>query len=889
MADEPLWRRYRRLLRADPERDVDDEIAFHMKMRIEEYGRAGLSPVEAREETVRRFGNVNRVVEECHELGRQRAARRRRTWVWQTLRDDLRVALRGIAARRGFALAVILTMALGIGANTAVFSVAYGVLLRPLPYHDANAVVRLWTKNVPRSLLYFSVSPADYTVWRAENRVFGAMAAFERQRDATVRRTGEPISIEVARVTPDMFPLLGAGVSLGRAMVGDDARPGAPPVALLSDEVWRTRFGADSAIVGNALTIDGQPYSVIGVMPPRFLVPGTPAQIWLPLSLADATDDHGNRYLRVLGRLRSGTTIATAQTELDVIAARLAREFPGTNDDWSVNMMPIIENMIGEQFQRAVLVLVGVVGFVLLIACANAANLQLARAASRRREIAVRVALGATRRRILSQLLTESVVLALIAGAAGLALAYAGISLLRVLGTRVVPRLDDVQLDAPALAFTVAIALGTSILFGLVPALRASRPDVGDVLKDGGRSGDSASGGRTIRSTLVVAEVMLSLVLLVGAALLLRSFARLQAVDVGFQSEGILVVPNRLPEGAYPKPEQIAAHFDAALDRVRRLPGVTAAAAINSAPFAGPNSSVSFTRVDRPVPEGAIPDADYRVVTPGLLETLRIAVHRGRDFATSDRPTTERVTIISETMARRYWPNEDPTGTRIRLANATTGPMFTIIGVADDVRYQSLETPELRPMMYFSALQSPQRTMSIVVRSPDPAAIARSVRTAVGSIDPALPAPTPTPLDELVGYATASRRFALVLLGVFATIAMVLAAVGIYGVMAYSVRQQTHELGIRIALGAQASKLVAGVVGRAARLAITGVALGLAGSWWLTKWLSTLLFDIEATDPLTFGVVAALLTFIAIVASLVPAYAATRADPMAALRGNEGR
>jgi predicted permease len=881
MSDEPLWRRYRRFLRADPRRDVDDEIEFHLSMRIDEYERAGLPAVEAREEAMRRFGNVNEVLGECHEIGRQRAERGRRSWRWQSFTQDVRVGLRGLAANRGFALGVVLTMAIGIGATTAVFSVAYGVLLRPLPYRDPEALVRLWSRNVPRAVDFFSVSPADFREWRAQSRAFSAMAAFERQRDVTLARGGEPEVVEAARVMPGLFPLLGVEARFGRSLVADDARAGPAAVAVLRYDLWETRFGADSTIVGRDVMLDGNRVTIVGVMPPRFTVPGSSAGVWQPMMMDSVADDHANRYLRVLGRLGPGVSLDRARMELEVVAARLARAHPSSNGGWTVNMLTVTENVVGTQFRRAVLVLLGVVGLVLAIACANAANLQLARATARRREIALRAALGASRGRIVTQLLTESALLSVIAGAAGVALAYAGIARLRVIGAETVPRLSDVHLDAPVLVFSIVVALGSGVLFGLVPALQASRADVGEVLKEGGRGGDRGRG--RVRSALVVAEVALSLVLLIGAGLLLRSFARLQAVDIGFESRGMLVVPLQVPEASYGEPERVIAFYHATLAGVRALRGVTDAAAVSSAPFMGPNSGLSFVRPDRPAVPGQLPDADFRVITPGFLRVLRIPLVQGRDLAPTDRAGSPPVALISQAMARRYWPNENPIGSKVRTGDPVHGTSYTIVGVVGDARYQSLETPETRPMIYFGIEQLPRRTMSLVFRTTDSGGIAPAVRRVVGGVDPALPPASVVAMERVLELTTATRRLAMVLLSLFAGTAMTLAVIGVYSVMAYAVRQQTREFGIRIALGAPRTSLLGTVVGRAARLAAAGVVLGSLGAMALTDSLSILLFGVEPTDPVTFAAVAILLGTVAVAASLFPAWNATRASPLVAL------
>ena len=877
MSADSARRRYRRFFRADPGRDVDEELAFHLAMRIDELRDAGLSPEQAREHAMHRFGNYEHVRAECDLLSRERQARRDRRLRFESLRQDARYALRTLAANRGFSLVVALTLALGIGANTTVFSVAYGVILRPLPYRDSDALVRLWAKNEPRGLEFFSVSPADYKVWKAGATVFAAMAAFERQHEGALVRGGEAQALDVTAVTPDIFPLLGTRPRFGRTFTADDAQAGAA-VAVLSYDAWATRFGADSALVGSNLLIDGRQHTVIGVMPPRFAVPGTSADVWTPLALDGASTDHSNRYLRVLGRLAPGVGAAEALRQLNVVAARLAQESAATNRGWSVNLMPVPEMIIGRQFRRSVLVLVGVVALVLLIACGNAANLQLARAAARRREIALRAALGASQGRIAWQLLVESTILGVMGGALGLALAEGGLWLLRAYGRETVPRLEDVRLDGPVLAYTALIALASGVVFGMMPALRASRANLGEVLKEGGRQ--STGGTDRVRSALVIGEIALSLILLVGAGLLLRSFAQLQDVQLGFAPKGLAVASISVPETVPAEPHALERFTVDLLANAGAQRGITAAAAVNSAPFAGPNPGLPFTRVDRPVSGQDMPVADVRIITPGYLRAMEIRLLRGRDIAATDRVGAPEAALISETAARQYWTNENPVGSRIRLGSVEV----TIVGVVNDVRYQSLETPDTRPMLYLSALARPQRAMQLVVRGADAHAIASWLRAYMATVAPARPAPTVTSMSLLVDRALATQRFALVLFAVFAACALLLAVIGVYGVMSYLVRLRTHEMGIRLALGAPREAVVGLVVGKALRLAVAGVALGLIGAWSLTRVIETMLFGVGARDPVTFAAIALLLASAAVVASVLPARRATQADPMVALR-----
>ena len=882
MAHETPRRRYLRFFRADPRRDVDEELAFHLAMRVDEYRNKGFSTDQAEHETMQRFGNLEQVRAECGALSLERVVRRERARRWDAIRQDARYAVRALIANRAFSIVVALTLALGIGANTAVFSVAYGVLLRPLPYTDADALVRLWSKNEPRNVEFFSVSPADYKVWRDQTAIFAATSAFERQHEGALTRGGESQAVDVTAVTPDIFPLLGAKARIGRTLTADDARAGAA-VAVLSHDAWTARFGADSALVGGKLLIDGRQHVVVGVMPPRFFVPGTSAEVWTPLSLDGDSPDHANRYLRVLARLAPGVSPERALQQTKLVASRLADQFAATNRGWSVSMMPVPEMIVGRQFRRSVLVLLGVVGLVLVIACANAANLQLARAAVRRKEIAIRSALGASRGRIAGQLLAESALLGLAGGVLGLALATGGLALLRRFDT-LIPRLEDVRLDAPVLLFTAAVAIASGILFGLLPAARASRADFGDVLKAGGRDGGSAV-SEGVRSALVIAEITLSLILLVGAGLLMRSFVRLQQVELGFDARRLHVASVRAPASMSSEPLALERFLVELQHRGLELPGVRAVAAVNSAPFAGPNPGLTFVRVDQPVARELAPDADYRTVTPGYVRAMGIPLVRGRDLAETDRLGAPEVVLISATMARRYWPNDDPVGRRIRLGDVVRGDEMTIVGVVGDVRYQSLETPETRPMLYFSALARPPRAWQLVLRGGDAAALAPALRTLMASISPAEAPPTLVQMEELVFRATATPRFAVVLFGIFAGTALLLAVIGVYGVMSHLVRQRTREMGIRLALGASREAVVSLVVGKALRLTLVGVALGLAGALALTRLMSSLLFGVGARDPLTFVAIAALLMLSALLASVLPARRATRADPMLALKG----
>ena len=885
---EPSARRYRRFFGADPTRDADEELAFHLAMRIDEFKRAGLNDQQAEEAAMNRFGDYSAIQSEMHEIDTRLHARRRRDWNLDALRQDLRFATRTLLAQPAYTLAVALTMALGIGANTAVFSVAYGVILRPLPFRDANRLVRLWSRNDARHLEFFSVSPADYKDWRAQSQAFVAMAAYERQHDATLMLGTSPQSVLTTRVTPDLFSLLGTGASRGRTLLPADAARDAQAVAVVSYDLWLTTFGADNALLGRPIELDGRRYTVVGVMPEHFALPGSPARIWTALSLDDASDVHSNRYLRVLGRLAPGKSFDAARTEMDVIAARLARQFPADDAAWTVNMVSVPETMIGTQFRRAVLTLLAVVAFVLLIACANATNLQLARAAVREREMAVRAALGASGGRLVLQLLTETTLVTGLAAILGVALAYGGLVLLKMVGTTTVPRLDEVTIDGPVLAFAAVVALGSALLAGILPALRASRPALVETLKQGGRSAGRGVVAAGVRAALVVAEVSLSLVLLVGAGLLLRSFAKLQSVDVGFSARNVAVVPVRLPDSAYAEPARSGAFHEELLTRVGRLPGVVSVAAVSSAPFAGVNPGMPFLPEGEQAVGSQVPGADYRIVSAGYFRTIGIPLLHGRDIATTDRAGAPGVVVISRTLAQRHWPTRDPIGQRIRIGDLVRGPLLTIVGVVDDAHYGQLEDPEIRPMFYLSAHAQSPREMALVARlsGPDVGPLTTAMRDVISSLDRRLPAPAVLKLEDLLGQATATRRFAMVLFAVFAGVALLLATVGLYSVLAYLVRQRTLELGIRVALGAPRSAIVRSVVGAGVRLVVIGLVIGLIAAAGLTRMMSALLFGVDPIDPVTFAAIAALLLATGVAASMVPAIRATRADPMLAMRGD---
>jgi predicted permease len=791
---------------------------------------------------------------------------------------DSHYAVRGLRARPGFTMAVVVTLALGVGATTALFSVVYGTLLTPLPFPDAERLVRIWANNPARGVPFFSVSGPDYLDWKASARAFAGLGAYDRQRGVALRTGAEPVEIMASRVTGDLFPLLGASPILGRMFGADDD-------VVLSHGLWQREFGADPAVLGRVVSIDGEPHTVVGVMPRAFSIPTNPAELWLPLALS-GSDDRGNRYLRVVGRLAPGATLEAAAAELSALAARLGQSFPATNAGWSVNTLTVNETVVGESFRRGSLLLLAASGLVLLIACANVASLLLDRAVRRRRETAVRAALGAGRGRLARQLVSEGVILALLGGAAGVLLAFWGTELLRAIGPAGVPRLEEIDVNPAVLGFAALASLGTGVLFGLVPLMDAWRPDLHAALLSGARTVGGGRRAERARALLVVGETGLALGLAVAATLVARSFDRLSAVALGFEARPVTTVRLALPSVRYPEPEQRSAFYRALLERVRAFPGVDAAAAVSSAPFGGPNSANVFGLVERPpASRDQAPDADVRVVTPEYFRTMGIRLLAGRPFSDADGADAPLVAVVSRTAAERFWPGGGPVGHQIRVADPISGPIYTVVGVVDDARYQTLEAPDVRPMLYAVHPQNASFSMTLVIRTAGaPDALADPVRAAVRELDPGLPVASMVGLDALVDDAFAERRFTVLLFSLFAALAVALTAIGTYATMSHWVTQRNREIGIRLALGGSRPAVIRLVVWRGMALAGAGVGLGLVGAWAATGRLAALLYRTSPREPATFAAAALAVAAIAFAACYVPARRAARLDPMETLR-----
>jgi len=805
--------------------------------------------------------------------------------------NDLRFAFRQLLKNPGFTAVAVLTLALGIGANTAIFSVVNAVLLRPLPYPDAGRLVWIWENNLSKNLPINPASPGNFNDWRNQSRVFENLSAWEGE-NFNLTDHGEPERVLGAKVFSDFFDVLGVRPMLGRSFLPEEDRAGANPVALLSHGLWQRRFGADTNILGQALTVDGKRFTIIGIIPHGGGVPFNHFELWVPFALdAARLAAHGDRFLRPLGRLKPGVSIKQAQVELGGIARRLEQAYPQENTGAGVNIIPLKEMFTGEM-RTPLLVLLGAVGFVLLIACANVANLMLARSSAREKEIALRAALGATRLRLARQLFTETLLLCTLGTAAGLALAMYGVQLLRLLVPAVssnykvsIPGLDEIGLDRSVLLFTLGLSFITALLCGLAPALKTSALDLNDALKEGGRASATGFRGGRFRSLLVISEVALAFLLLIGAGLMIESFRHLREVRLGFDADNVFTMSLSLPEVKYPGEQQRADFFEQLVERVQTLPGVESAAVANYLPLSGHWGSVGFTIEGRP----ALAAGDYLVanvctVNPSYFGAMKIPVIDGRGFSATDRLKARPVVTINRTMARRFWPNENPIGKRLNLGTAETPEFCEIIGVVGDVKHFGPDA-ESRPQIYISHLQSPAKWMSLIVRTArNPLSLVAAARAELRAIDPAQPVYDIQTLDALVSQSIAPRRFAMLLLATFAMVALLLGAIGIYGVISYGVSKRTHEIGIRMALGARRHDVLGLVVRRGMKLALIGVGAGLAGALAASRVLQSLLFEVQPFDPLVFLLVTLTLTAVALLACWLPARRASKVDPMEALR-----
>jgi putative ABC transport system permease protein len=807
-----------------------------------------------------------------------------------TLLQDLRYGVRMLRKKPGFTVAAILALALGIGANTAIFSVVYTVLLSPLPYKDAKQLVWIWETNPGSGIKTEPASLPNYNDWKNQGQSFEGVAAFTGSSlTLTTSDGGEPERIPTTYTTANFFEVLGTMPQLGRAFVEEENEIGKHRVVLLGHSLWQRRFGANPQIVGQTITLSGNQYTVLGIMPAGFKNPtpdqSRPAQMWAPLPVKLDPALRRSDFLSVVARLKPNVTPEQAQAEMNTITSRLEQQYPDSNKGWSTRLLPLHERMIGD-VRTALWLLMGVVGFLLLIACANVANLLLARSAARQQEIAIRRALGADRWRLVRQFLTESVLLALCGGILGSLLAMWGVEVLVAISPQNIPRLNEISLNWQVLSFTFFISLATGVVFGLLPALHATNPNLTESLKEGGRSSTEGLRGSRLRNSLVVSEIAIALVMLIGAGLMIKSFVRLQKVDPGFHPERILTLDIGLPSAKYKEDAQVVGFYNQFMTRVAAQRGVESVAAVSSLPLSGGGDVISFEVEGRPIAPvaGQAVDSEYRIITPGYFATMGIPLVKGEAITERHTADAPAVIVINETFAKRFFPNEDPIGKRLNLGNPQTAPWRAIIGVVKDVRHEGLDT-EPYPQMYSPVAQFPRRAMTMVARTnTDPMALVPSVRSELSAIDRDQPLYNVRTMEQVLAASIARQRFNMLLIAIFASVGLVLAAVGIYGVISYSVTQRTHEIGIRMALGAQTRDILRMVVGQGMLLVVFGVGIGLGAAFLLTRLMSSLLYGVTATDPLTFIGLSVLLAVIALLACLIPARKATRVDPMIALR-----
>jgi len=803
----------------------------------------------------------------------------------ETFWQDVKYGVRTLVKSPGFALVAVLTLALGIGANTAIFSVTNAVLFRPLPYTDPDRITMVWMDNRPMGMKEDIASWPNYTDWRDRNRSFEHMAGM-RTTASNLTGVHDPQRIQLARTTANFFDVMGVAPAFGRTFPAGNEQPGNDTVVVLSHRMWQSHFGGDAGVLGKTVHLDGAACEVIGVMPPGFDFPAE-SQLWRPLAPAeDLRQARGAFWLPVIGRLMPGVTLQQAQADMDAIGRALEQEFPNSNTGMGVNLVPLHQQMTGD-VRTPLLVLFAAVGFVALIACANTANLLLARATLRTREMAVRAALGASRMRLVRQTLTESLLLGFFGGMAGLIVAFAALRLLVLAGPANIPRAEGIEIDGIVLAFTAGLSLLTGLLFGLLPSAQASYPALSESLKEGGRGSGTLYGVRA-RSLLVLSEVALSVILLVGAGLMLRSLWHMLQVDRGFRIESIHAMSLSLPSQKYREAAGVRSFYNRLLDDVRALPGVESAS-LTTGVFmeALPNSTVFTIEGRPPDPPGQFIEVPFDVVSVGYFEILQVPPVAGRVFNESDQAESLRVAVINQSMQKTFWPGQDPLGKRFSFDSP--GPdaqWITVVGVIRDLRRRDDLRAAIRPEIYLASAQSPQRRMTLLVRSAGAsgAGVPAAVRSVVGRIDPEQPVFGVTTLEEMQASTVTLPRFTTILLGLFAGVALLLAVVGLYGVLAYSVSRRRHEIGIRMALGAQRADVVRLVLRSGLGMTLGGLAVGVIGAAVLTRWMESQLFGITPTDPWTFVAVTATLVSVALLACYVPARTASRVDPVIALR-----
>jgi predicted permease len=884
----PLFVKVRNLLRnlflsRRVEMDLDHEVHSHLEMLTEENIRAGMPPEEAHRAARIKLGGIEQVKEQVRE-------ERLGNWLHSVI-SDCRYGLRQLRKNPGFTAAAVLTLALGIGANTAIFSVVYAVLLKPLPYTNPDQLFTAFQANKQQGVAETGCSYLNFEEWRAQNHVFSEMAG-NVAHQLTLTGRVEPTVVNTSVVTPEFFALLDVKPVAGRIFSPQDGNQGAPPVVLVSEDLWRGRFVADPKIIGTSIDLDQRPFTVVGIIPADFRTPffTTKQEVWIPLVqdpvFSTRMPQRGSHLLPVIGRLKPGVSVAQAQAEMDAISERLAAEFPAENSGWTVRLVPLQKEIVGD-VRTALLVLLGAVGLVLLIACANIANLLLTRATSRSKEIAVRTALGAGRARIIRQLLSETAVLSLLGGAVGIALAYWGVKALSSLLPSSLPQMNTIRVDYFVLGFALLLSAIAGVAFGLVPAMFAANADIQSTLREGARSGESRNRSRA-RSFLAAGEIAIAMVLLVAAGLLLRSFSKLMSVSPGFDVQHIVKADISLPQFQYSKPQQWTAFSDELLARIQSDPGLQDSAIAVPRPIADLRVTLPFDIVGSPpLSESAAASrtTSYVSISPSYFHVMSIPLLSGRLFDQRDIMSSPSVTIISKAMAQRYFPNQVPLGKQITFGfPPAPGAMHEIVGIVGDVRDDSLGQ-DPRPMVYVPYTQAPFWGANVVVKSTlSPSSVAATIRQEVQKIDKDLPVTDVAMMPDVIEASVAQPRFRTLLLGLFGAMALVLAATGIFGVISYSVSRRTNEIGIRVALGASRGTILRMVLRETLVVTFAGLAVGLPCALAASRLVGQMLFGVSANDPVTLAAVAVMLVAVAALAGYIPARRAMRVDPMVALR-----
>ena len=870
------------------EAEIVEELAQHLEDQYEEALSRGVNEDAARMSTLRDLQLPRSLGQGFKYMEPIPVGSERKSNLFASIGQDIRYGLRILWKNPVFTAIAVVALALGIGANSAIFSVVNAILLRPLPYKNPEELVMIWENAAHLGFPKDTPPPANFLDWRQQGSVFNGMSAFAQQT-FNLTGMGEPERLEGRRVSANLFDVLGVRAIVGRTFVPEEDQPGTK-VALLNESVWKRRFGGDPSVVGRIVNLNGQPYTIVGVLPHIVRLPGFGNwgdHVWVPLAFSSQeAAERGSHYLEVIARMKPGVTLAKAQAEMDTIAARLAQQYPNVNARRGAVVRSLHEEVVGNM-KSALLVLLGAVAFVLLISCANVANLLLARAAARQKEIALRLAIGANRARLTQQLLVESVMLSLFGGIAGLGLAYLGLNVLTRFIPKNVAQADAITIDAKVLGFTFMVAVVTGLIFGLAPASQASHFNLTETLKEGGRDSSAGARGKRLRSSLVIAEVAISFILLIGAGLLINSFVHLRNLNPGFRADHLLALNVDLSEIKYPDTLHRTAFFDEVTRRVRALPGVESVAVAGNLPFTynGDSMSIAVQGIPDP-PIDQWPDVVYRAVGPGYFGTMGISLARGRDFTDQDTLEASPAVVVSEKMANYYWPNEDPIGKQLKPGGTNAPiPWRTVIGVVKDVRQNDfVAEPKMQMYLCYRQLKDLAANALVVRTSVDPLSIATSVRNAIWAVDKDQTVANIDSMEQIVARAVARQRFSTLLLAIFAGLALVLAAVGIYGVMSYSVAQQTREIGVRIALGASRADVLKMTVKQGLRLVGLGLFCGLIIAFVLTRVMASLLFGVSATDPLTFVSIALIQLAVALLASYIPALRATHVDPVVALR-----